>query len=287
MMKPKIVVLSFLPVLAFFALFVFEGSPKNQNFPERVKIALRDAGNRLLLADNDSTSLILPVIALDKSTFELSFENSLAILPDSLVGIIDDALKASSIPSTYIVEVMETKSGETAYSFESKKNKWENIVPCIGRHLPTNEYKIKIIFTHAQSTLELKRNTLLSLVALGFLGLGLAYWKKGKSSVYIKEDTQFSKIGDYRFYKDQNKLIKGNTTIVFTAKECELFSIFAEGPNQIIKRDLLIKKVWEDHGIVVGRSLDTFISRIRKKFAGDDSINIVTVHGVGYKLETP
>ncbi len=76
------------------------------------------------------------------------------------------------------------------------------------------------------------------------------------------------------------------TTIVeLTAKECELITIFSEKPNQIIKRDLLIKEVWEDNGVFVGRSLDTFISKIRKKFQNDDSINIVTVHGVGYKLE--
>ncbi|MBQ4822890.1 helix-turn-helix domain-containing protein [Aquimarina sp. MMG016] len=61
--------------------------------------------------------------------------------------------------------------------------------------------------------------------------------------------------------------------------------IFSQNQNQIVKRDQLIKEVWEDNGVFVGRSLDAFISRIRKKFNNDRSINIVNVHGVGYKLE--
>jgi DNA-binding winged helix-turn-helix (wHTH) protein len=56
-------------------------------------------------------------------------------------------------------------------------------------------------------------------------------------------------------------------------------------PNQIIKRDELTKKVWEDNGVFVGRSLDTYISKLRKILKDDDSIRITNVHGVGYKLE--
>jgi DNA-binding winged helix-turn-helix (wHTH) protein len=56
-------------------------------------------------------------------------------------------------------------------------------------------------------------------------------------------------------------------------------------PNQIIKRDELTKKVWEDNGVFVGRSLDTYISKLRKKLKDDDSVRLINVHGVGYKLE--
>jgi len=286
-MKSKILVLSFLPVLVFFGLFTYGEPTENANFSERVKVALRDSGNKLLLANNDSISLILPIVELDKNTFELSFQNSLAVVPDSLIRIMDHVIKASNLPNSYIVEVIDPNSSEVHYSFEIKEAVEKNIIPCIGRRLPLGNYKIRVIFTHEQSVLAWNKGySLLSLVAVGFLGLGLLYWKKENSGAPIKEAPQFSKIGGYQFYKNQNKLTKDNTTIAFTAKECELFSIFAENPNQIIKRDLLVKKVWEDHGIFVGRSLDTFISRLRKKFEDDNSINIITVHGVGYKLET-
>jgi len=43
--------------------------------------------------------------------------------------------------------------------------------------------------------------------------------------------------------------------------------------------------VWEDNGVIVGRSLDTYISKLRKKLKDDASIKLINVHGVGYKLE--
>ena len=45
------------------------------------------------------------------------------------------------------------------------------------------------------------------------------------------------------------------------------------------------KKVWEDNGVFVGRSLDTYISKLRKKLQDDDRIKITNIHGVGYKFE--
>jgi DNA-binding response OmpR family regulator len=79
--------------------------------------------------------------------------------------------------------------------------------------------------------------------------------------------------------------VKKAKEISLSKKECELLAIFIANPNQIIKRDELMKRVWEDHGVVVGRSLDTYISKLRKILKEDDTIKITNVHGVGYKLE--
>ena len=46
-----------------------------------------------------------------------------------------------------------------------------------------------------------------------------------------------------------------------------------------------LKKVWEDNGVFVGRSLDTYISKLRKILKDDDAIRITNIHGIGYKLE--
>jgi len=80
-------------------------------------------------------------------------------------------------------------------------------------------------------------------------------------------------------------LIKEATEISLSKKECELLALFAAQPNQVIKREELTKKVWEDKGVVVGRSLDTYISKLRNKLKEDPAIHIINVHGVGYKLE--
>ena len=55
--------------------------------------------------------------------------------------------------------------------------------------------------------------------------------------------------------------------------------------TEIIKREELSKKVWEDNGVFVGRSLDTYVSKLRKKLKQDSALKIINVHGVGYKLE--
>ncbi len=273
-------------VLISFTLFGYVDFEENDNFSERAKIALRDFGNKLLLSVGDSTSLIMPVIELDENTFELSFQNELHIEPVSLESILGQSLVDSNLPNSYIVEIIDMGSGEVSYSYEVKSDIEKSIMPCIGRNLPFDNYKIKIHFTGERPVLMLDKNhSLLPLVFIGFIGFGLLYWKNGKHNASKVAVSSFSKIGNYRFYQKQNKLVKGHNTIELTAKECELITIFSEKPNQIIKRDLLIKEVWEDNGVFVGRSLDTFISKIRKKFQDDDSINIVSVHGVGYKLE--
>ena len=68
-------------------------------------------------------------------------------------------------------------------------------------------------------------------------------------------------------------------------KEAKLLSIFATRQNDLISREELLKKVWEDDGVFTGRSLDMFISKLRKKLKNDPCVQITNVHGKGYKLE--
>lgn len=287
----KVFFLIVLLTLLSFVSVSYVSNGKKDDFPSQVKVALRDVGNKLVYYNNDSTSLILPVLELDKNNFELSFQNNLFIVPDSLVNSIRNSFKAFSFPENYIVEVLNCDTKEVSYSYQITKNVENNIIPCLGRNLPMNCYKINVLFTRPISSfISYKNYTFLSLVLIGFIGFGLVFGSKGKNGGLkdegLKNETlSYSLLGGYRFYKDQNKLVKDNLIIKLTSKECELIRIFSENPNQIIKREVLIKEVWEDNGIFVDRSLDTFISKIRKKFKNDDTINIVNIHGVGYKLE--
>ena len=112
------------------------------------------------------------------------------------------------------------------------------------------------------------------------------YKMKFRNKISSEKDAlPYSKIGHYRFYKDQNKLIKESVEIKLSVKECELMTILSANQNQVVKREVLVKEIWEDNGVFVDRSLDTFISKLRKKFKDDASINIINIHGVGYKLE--
>ncbi|MFZ6013834.1 MAG: response regulator transcription factor [Bacteroidota bacterium] len=101
-----------------------------------------------------------------------------------------------------------------------------------------------------------------------------------------KADEQFVyKIGGLicDFYNQQIK--SGTETVQLTHKEAKLLKLFCVNQNKVIERDVIQKAIWEDEGYFVGRSMDVFISRLRKLLKADQTINILNVHGVGYKLE--
>lgn len=69
-----------------------------------------------------------------------------------------------------------------------------------------------------------------------------------------------------------------------TYREAKLLRFLCQNKNKLLERDHILKCVWEDEGIFVTRSLDVFISRLRKILKPDRSVQITSTHGVGYKL---
>ncbi len=252
-----------------------------EHSPERIKVGLREAGHQLLLQSGDSSSRVLPVVALDPSTYELSFEQSLQIIPDSLVAIVERSLERAELSDRYLVEVLQCEDAEVAYSYEMWLEGEQGIVPCQGRLLPQSCYRIHVKFIEGQ-----RSNS--NLVWLWLLPVGvLGWWFFGRKHLEVSElaATKEVPLGRFMFYPEQHKLVTPATEIALSKKECELLELFVERPNQVISRDELSKRVWEDHGVVVGRSLDTYISKLRKKLQDDERIQLVNIHGVGYKLE--
>ena len=92
-------------------------------------------------------------------------------------------------------------------------------------------------------------------------------------------------LGKMEFFQDKQILKFGNDNISLTTKENQVLQILASSPNETLSRERLQKEVWEDEGVLVGRSLDVFISKLRKKLELDPNLKIVNVHGKGYKLE--
>ena len=84
----------------------------------------------------------------------------------------------------------------------------------------------------------------------------------------------------------ENQLLYiANTHHNLTYREAKLLHLFVKNQNQLLEREFILKSVWEDEGIIVGRSIDVFVSRLRKLLQEDTSLKIVAVHGVGYRLE--
>ncbi|HPB02301.1 MAG: response regulator transcription factor [Bacteroidales bacterium] len=82
---------------------------------------------------------------------------------------------------------------------------------------------------------------------------------------------------------EQNLTIK-NKTMHLTRKECDLIRLLAMKRNELLLREVALKAIWGDDDYFIGRSMDVFISRIRKYLKDDNKVEIVNVHGLGFKM---
>jgi DNA-binding winged helix-turn-helix (wHTH) protein len=250
---------------------------------DAVKVAVRAVGHELLLAQNDSTSLVLPIEEIDARTYKLQFQNELSIEPGFLVDAITRNFKTAELPSNYIIEVVQCSDDQIAYSYQMKRKKDSEIVPCGSRVLPKSCY---FLFVKFQNNDETGLSLWIPIALLLILILIVLFILKRRTVLKPKEDNDDRiKLGGFIFYPEQHKLVKQAVEISLSKKECEILEIFSEKPNEIISREELTKRIWEDNGVVVGRSLDTYISKLRKKLQDDPNIKLTNVHGIGYKLE--
>lgn len=247
---------------------------------DEVKVAVRAVGHELLLVQNDSTSLVLPIEDIDTKSYKLKFQNRLSIEPNFLIDVVRRNFKKAELPSNYIIEVIECNDEQVVYSYLMKHSKDSEIIPCGGRVLPKSCYMILVKFQNYKRTFYSWIPIVLILI------LGVLFLLKRKSVLKLdKENDDQIKLGGFIFYPEQHKLVKQAIEISLSKKECEILEIFSEKPNSIVSREELTKRIWEDNGVVVGRSLDTYISKLRKKLQDDPKIQLTNVHGVGYKLE--
>lgn len=88
---------------------------------------------------------------------------------------------------------------------------------------------------------------------------------------------------EYLNVKDENGKVIGE----ITPREVELIRYFKENANQILKREEILLNVWGKDGFFSGRSMDVFITRMRKHFKADPQIQLETLHNVGFRLNIP
>lgn len=264
----------------------YQSANKSPDVSQKVKIALREVGHKLLLENKDSSSVVKPIIALDKNNYRLEFSKPLALMPMVLINQVDASLSNADLPGYYVVEVIQCDNGEVAYSYRMQNQVNRELIPCGTRGLPAACYYIMLDFKGAFAA---PKNLTIYPIVFGVLVLifliHFIISHKSKSIKPLSSQGTKTVLGRYTFYPEQHKLVKEAVEISLSQKECEILELLTASPNQIIKREELSKKIWEDKGVVVGRSLDTYISKLRKKLQEDDSIKITNVHGVGYKLE--
>jgi DNA-binding response OmpR family regulator len=91
-------------------------------------------------------------------------------------------------------------------------------------------------------------------------------------------------IGKFKFYPDDLILTIDGTQRNLTLKESELIRYFALNANKVLSRNEILEKIWGNDDYFLGRSLDVFISRLRKYFEPDSNIKITNLHGIGFRF---
>jgi DNA-binding winged helix-turn-helix (wHTH) protein len=94
-------------------------------------------------------------------------------------------------------------------------------------------------------------------------------------------------LGKFLFAAKDQRLLLGSEVTSLTEKECRILELLHKNFGELIPREKLMQEVWINEGVITGRSLDMFVSKLRKKLSSDPELRITNVHGKGYKLEIP
>ena len=95
------------------------------------------------------------------------------------------------------------------------------------------------------------------------------------------------KLGKFIFDTQKQLLSIGDRHTKLTTKESELLNMLAQNVNNILERNYALKTIWVEDNYFNARSMDVYITKLRKHLKEDDSIEIINIHGKGYKLITP
>lgn len=282
--RKYLIVLMLLLFTSVISMAFNKGDNDDFNISRR-EVLLRRIGHELLLQSGDSTSRVLPVKKIAENEYRISFENDLIFKPDSLINTIRRVLARDSGATDYIVSVLHCGDYSVAYSYAVSNDKKNDVIACIGRKQPEACYMIDIKFKSTAIHLIHNGYVLGSLPLLAFIGFILLKPAKKRKTLPGVPHTGIFNLGAIVFDSANRKLIMDEKSIDMTGTETRILLIFALSPNEVIERSRLQKEIWEDEGVVVGRSLDMFISKLRKKLEFDPNIKIVVIRGKGYKLE--
>ena len=271
-----------------------------QNDKEHIEVGLRMIGHQLLLNAGDETSRVLP-IEIDGGKYRIRFAAEFEFVPGQLYATIDSVFEATKIAERYRVEVENVDSSEITYSYEVIPED-SSIMPCALREYPKARYDVlislldengemipakidRIASVSTEPIIEKSNNSLRLLIILIILavlfGIGFYIWKLKKTQGVNANKIM---IGKYQFDDLNMKLVYKNDSIDLTSKETDLLMLLHSSINETLEREIILKKVWGDEGDYIGRTLDVFISKLRKKFSEDANVKIVNVRGVGYKM---
>ncbi len=113
-----------------------------------------------------------------------------------------------------------------------------------------------------------------------------AILKRNEEETRISENTEFD-MGGYHFNPKLRQLIINGNIQVLSPKENDLLKMLAEHKNDLLSREKALKRIWGSDTYFNGRSMDVYIAKLRKYLKEDPKIEIVNIHGNGFRLVAP
>lgn len=110
-----------------------------------------------------------------------------------------------------------------------------------------------------------------------------AILRRTNSSFALKTEDVY-RIGNYTFDHKRQLLTHGDQTTTLTTKESELLKLLCRHKNEILERNYALRSIWIDDNYFNARSMDVYITRLRKYLKKDPSVKILNIHGRGYRL---
>jgi DNA-binding response OmpR family regulator len=95
---------------------------------------------------------------------------------------------------------------------------------------------------------------------------------------------QIFTLGKYSFDTRKQILSDGEETVKLTTKESDLLKLLCQNANKVLERNYALKSIWIDDNYFNARSMDVYITKLRKHLKDEPSVEIINVHGKGYKL---
>ena len=221
---------------------------------------------KILYAEDDDTLAYLTKDNLEQNNYEVShFEDGRSCLDAFKNGTFDVCVFDIMLPKLdgfALAEQVRKIDSEVPIIFLSAKTLKEDRIK--GLRLGADDYLVKP-FSIEELLLKIE-----------------IFLKRSSKRSVLQE--KFHTIGNYSFDTMNYTLCKGSKEIVLTKREADLLKLFIENANCVLKREEILKTLWGDDDYFMGRSLDVFISRLRKILADEKNISIENVHGVGFKF---
>jgi hypothetical protein len=245
-----------------------------------VNLALRRTAHYLLRASGDSVSRIEPVKRIDKSTWQIQIPRGFDY--EYLPAILSESMRVYRITAPYDVGVWDCNATALQLGYNSIDYLQNQEAPCGSRDMEAGCYQIQVTLQQAPIA---SGYALGGGVLFGLAVVAMWFWVGKKPNPTPLPEVQAGvMIGNTRLDKNNLQLTVQERIIQLTYREAKLLSFLADHPHQILERGAILKAVWEDEGLIVGRSLDVFISRLRK-YLQDSNVVITTIHGIGYRFE--